>query len=552
MKRKLHILESFSKRPRTVYNLRSKKTFWVNATDVKNFMINDHIVDWLKLVKKSDRTYNTKNLLFEKGIEFEKKIIENLNSKYPIVTISDKIDKQSCDKTIEYIKKGVPILHSVPFENNIDKTRGVIDLLVRNDYVRKLFNLDVEINIDKQPYYYIAIDIKFSTLPLKSNGVNLLNTNFYPAYKSQLWIYTQAIGHIQGYTSRYSFILGRNYNYTCKGVKYIGGGCYERLGVIDYLQDDKEYINKTRDAIKWLERVKTYGHTWSEKDILELYPNMCIDSGYWNTHKKAIAEKLGEITQLWYCGVKQRNNAFSRGITSWKDPRCNSDVLGLKNRIGETVDKILNINRQDVVLFSPSTITTEIYNWRNIEREIFVDFETFADIFSNFSDLPDKINTDHIFMIGVYYKNGENWEYKNFISNDCSLEEENRIIKEFIDFIPRKVKIWHWHAEKYLWEKRMDKHSLNWCDMCKIFKEQQIAIKDCFNYRLKNIAECMYKHGLITTKLSSECQSGFVAGLQSWDIIKNGDKQRLKDIIEYNKFDVVVLHDILNCLRCKF
>ena len=43
------------------------------------------------------------------------------------------------------------------------------------------------------PYHYVVVDIKFSTLPLRADGVHLLNAGKFPAYKSQAWIYTQAL-----------------------------------------------------------------------------------------------------------------------------------------------------------------------------------------------------------------------------------------------------------------------------------------------------------------------------------------------------------------------
>ena len=75
-------------------------------------------------------------------------------------------------------------------------------------------------NYYSRPYHYIVIDIKFSTLPLRANGKHLLNSGSYPAYKAQCLIYTDAIGLIQGYTSRYAFILGRRWKYTQKLIKY--------------------------------------------------------------------------------------------------------------------------------------------------------------------------------------------------------------------------------------------------------------------------------------------------------------------------------------------
>ena len=153
-------------------------------------------------------------------------------------------------------------------------------------------------------FHYVVIDIKFSTLPLRADGRHLLNSDSYPAYKTQIYIYTQAVGEIQGYESNYGFIMGRRWKYTSKDIKYYESSCLDKLGVIDYETIDKEYKVKTEQAIQWVRDVNHEGKNWhtNPPSRKELYPNMCIDSGIWNKEKQKIAENLGEITQtlvLW-------------------------------------------------------------------------------------------------------------------------------------------------------------------------------------------------------------------------------------------------------------
>jgi hypothetical protein len=67
--------------------------------------------------------------------------------------------------------------------------------------------------------------------------------------------------------------------------------------------------------------VKNVGHTWSinPPSRIELYPNMCVDSGKWNYEKEKISNDIGEITNVWYVGVKQRNIAIKKGIKRASD-----------------------------------------------------------------------------------------------------------------------------------------------------------------------------------------------------------------------------------------
>jgi hypothetical protein len=136
-----------------------------------------------------------------------------------------------------------------------------------------------------------------------------------------------------------------------------------------------------------------------------------------------------------------------------------------------------------------------------------------------------------------------------------------------------KPKLWYWYAEKQFWKTHENKQldrlreekdqekidnilgnwDFNWCDMCEIFKKEPIVIKDCFRFGLKSVANAMYKHDLIKTKLESECTSGMTAMIKAWKCYNNFSNPSMcpimKDIAKYNKFDVCVLEDILNYLR---
>ena len=54
---------------------------------------------------------------------------------------------------------------------------------------------------------------------------------------------------------------------------------------------------------------------------------MKVDSPLYNKEKLAIAEEIGEITSIFYCGLKNRENAISQGISSFKDHDCTAIVL---------------------------------------------------------------------------------------------------------------------------------------------------------------------------------------------------------------------------------
>jgi hypothetical protein len=580
---------------------RQKSKKWVSATHIYNYMSKDPLVDWLKLrARRGTRTTSQytrakgfTEFIMNRGVEFESELIKYINLHIvDVVSVAEKITDESCKEAIRLMKEGVPVLHSVPVRNTENNTQGLIDLLVRSDYLEALVeecplekkDIDIHapllpISTKENPHHYVVIDIKFSTLPLRADGKHLLNSGHYPAYKAQTLIYTQAIGKIQGYTSRYAFIMGRRWRFTSKDVKYRNLTCLNKLGTIDFDKIDKDYKIQTPKAIKWVRDVAKYGDKWTvyPPSRPELYPNMCVDSGDWNKEKEKIAEKIGEITTVWYCGIKHRINAIVDGVTSWRDENCNSATMGHYGVRGPVIDKILSINRQTEDKIRPKKIESNMYEWKQKKcKEFYVDFETLSDIFANFNDLPKQGSTDMIFMIGVGWEDKNGWNYKNFTCNQPTYKEEYRIMDEFAVFISKykNPKLYHWCAEERFWtgsenrqfylaDEDMDGERTdnitdnwklyNWTDMRKLFLEEPIVIKDCFKFGLKSIAKAMFKHKMIKTKLDSECESGMTAMISAWKCYKEesdpSTSKVMKDIGSYNQFDCKVLWDILTYLR---
>jgi hypothetical protein len=557
----------------------------VSASHLYNYMINDSLVDWLKLgncrgVQKSlsiHSSYGFTEFIMNKGVEFETELIKYINqNKIPVVSVSEYITDESLLKTKNLMFSGTPLIHSAPVRNNLNYTQGVIDILIRSDFLEKLVDT-ICLSQDeivtsapnlKKPYHYVVIDIKFSTLPLRADGIHLLNSGSYPAYKSQCLVYTEAVGLIQGFTAPYSFIMGRRWKCNKKGSENYNKTCLNRLGKISYNSVDLDYKNRTKEAIQWVRDVRQFGHTWSinPPSRIELYPNMCVDSGKWNT----------EITNIWYVGVKQRNIAIKKGIKTWRDNRCSSEKMNISGVRGHTIDAILNINRQNSDKIRPAVIKSTLYNWKTESNELYVDFETMSDIFSDFSSLPEQSKTDIIFMIGAGWCEKGHWKYKNFICSKPTHDEEYRIMNEFSQFVIDRgnPKIYYWHAESSFWNSAecrqfefanqsgdtKKKNNItsswklkNWADLCKLFREEPIVIKDCFKYGLKAIAGAMRKHNMISTYNNSNCENGANAMIFAWKTYSESENPEnsdvMKDIITYNEFDCKVLWEILTFLR---
>jgi len=618
-------LPSSPSSPELLVNAQKRKdVIWVSATKTYNAMMNNHLVDWLNLYgkellngKKDNDEFT--NFLADQGIKFERKIYEHLSKNFEVKKVSDYYSAELVQKTLEYMKKGVQIIISAPLANNKTATYGIADLLIRSDVINDVFEYpeneklmkdnDVEVSGKKlkQNFHYRVFDIKYSTLNLAANGKFILNNPKFNAYKSQLYIYNEALGHMQGYTPTETYIIGRKTIYRNNSVKHETKNSLERIGVINYNTNDKTIIQKTKEAVFWYRIIQRKGALWKidPPSVLELYPNMCVCSGKWNSVKKDLAIKLGDVTLLWNCGIKQRENMYDNETYSFYSEKFKVEMLGLGKRNMDIVKNIIKVNFPDtkdritkdnyVIVEPKSLIIPEKIEEESLQNnmiEYYVDFETFTDVCQNNNSVPEYKNFNMIFMIGVgwfeecihvNYKRTSvtkhsatkhnltehttkyEWKYKQFIARTPDHMGEFEIMKEFYDFIMKKsnVRLYHWKADEFFWKKAIERinnssinfnfESFEWYDIMKIFLKHNIAINGVYDYGLKSIANGMLKHNMITTNLEAECSNGMMAMIKAWQCYqkyKNPIKAPImKDIARYNQYDCKVMADILSYIR---
>jgi predicted RecB family nuclease len=607
--------------------------YMVSASSVRNYMLNDPILDYLKeynitkiedLNKKKHRSKIMKNIskpinnkpinnkpinnnksflqhILEGGVKFEHDLIDIIKKKHKIVTVAEYTDVRNPEKfqeTINLMTNGVPIIYQGLLYNLENNTYGMPDLLVRSDYINKLFQYEVitkqEMSIPSPnlniPYHYKVIDIKHSLINLKADGIHILNNDCVPAYKGQLYIYTTALNSILGVNINKAFIWGKKYVYTSKKVKHVILDNMKKVGIIDYDTVDEEYIQLTNNAISWLLDMKTNGKKWQiipNPSRPELYPNMKNDmNGTYNQIKMHINEQLKDITSIWNCGYKKRIIAHQSNIYSWDDSRLNAKIMKFdsQSKVGKTIDKILDINRQEEDIIQPDKVNYDRLNWFNKSQntqEFYLDFETL-----------NEVNNQLIFMIGVGYMNkNREWQFKNFVMKEKDKSSEIEMFNEFylyIDDILKEnmkthSKFYHWsNAEVSMYNdflKRNEVTEINklnnhtFYDLNKVFVQEPIVIKDALNFSLKTISKALYKNGLITSNWDSnnECSNGLNAMVMAmnlyderYKLINNNnnknkskkrkfseieDEQIMKNIMHYNSIDCKVLWEIHELMR---
>ena len=598
---------------------------WFSATSTRNFLLKDPLLDWLALysgkISANHPQYSSKVLkvmakswnpsggggfvpqLMAQGNVFEKKVVTLLYHKFgkdAIIDIGDGGDGAArsvskFEETVAAMNSGIPIIHGGVFHNHDTKTYGITDLLIRSDFVNKIFSIAPISNEEARSgapllknaatYHYIVIDIKFTTLLLRSDGIHILNSGAFPAYKTQLYIYNEALGKVQGYTPRSAYVMGRKWRYVTKGETYKGFSCFDRLGHINFEGLDREYIDKTKQALGWLDRLRKEGSEWNVVNVPlsrpELYPNMSNHYDFpWGEVKKDLAGKNFEITNVWYCGPAQREAAHKNGIYKWNDSKCNARMLGIKGeKIGRTVNHILDCNRQTEHPILPRVIENDSLQWRTRpnELEFFVDFETINDVFGSMDKLPYAEKSPLIFMIGVGYIEpvSKKWIYRDFTVNAIRNEEEKEMCSQFASYITdvsnnykeKNPRLVHWsHAEEYQWEKAIEKNKLEWIsdieprwfDLLDVFRDEPIVVRGSLTFGLKEVAKAMKAHGMIATQWGdgpySDGSSAMLGAYHSSQDaahknISMRETPQMKEIVKYNEVDCKVMQEIITYLR---
>ena len=604
-----NIYQSMSKRKRSPSPegpLKRNRPNYLSPSSLKNAILDNMLIDYLdnlpqdnyyQILKNSnnDNKQNFEMSLINLGYKFEENVIKMLEEKFKNKTINIStypvIEQEERTKT--EISKGTPIIFQAYIKDEDDKLHGHPDILVRSDWLNKLVNTEainkeqehISCHLHKR-FHYRVVDIKFSCMELMKNQKNLLNSQKTKLYKTQVYIYSIILGKIQGYTPSQAYILGRRWkNITTKNKEKIINGsdnCFDRLGIIDFANEDN-FISKTvSDAIVLKRELIPLFETITLSDR-RLLPNMNVLPQYdggWHEIKFKIAMEQKELTLINHCSVSNRNQAISKGILRWDDPRCDAKALGIGgDKLSKIVDNIIKANRDDEKII-PKVLKDNELNWKdNTTLELFVDFETVNDLaMEDFSLLPDAIRGSIIYLIGLgWYSENNKWNYKSFVTDSLTHEAEKTNINKFINFMMEKVsalgiatlkdvKLYHWgHAEKSLFNSSKNKHKAdwdinkNWIDFCKILKDNNVAIKGSFGYSLKSIGKALREHNLIETtwKITDDCQTALesITSMKAInDIAMETNKKIIEipifqSILDYNETDCKVLSEIVHYFK---
>jgi hypothetical protein len=461
-------------------------------------------------------------------------------------------DSIDMEKTLDSMRNGVPIIYSAFMQDEDKELRGIPDLLVRNDCISllfpELFDLEGEPSIFGN-YYYLPVEIKFSSLYLTKNGASMLNKNRTKIYKVQLYTYCTILDKIQGVFPTKALVIGKRTVWN--DISY---DSMIQPGIVDYESRYDEDIPKLfKDGYEWLRHVKRYAHSWSVYTHPFLYPNVKADHPLYQSEKKQIADELGDITEIWQCSFHHRDNAFSKGIYSWKDPRLTASILDVYQSYQPIVDQLLKTNRGELGDYYPTSFTKNTHSFKEIGNEMFVDFELVSKRL-NLDEGIDEMD-NFIFLIGVRYKG----EYTSFLMKELTKDEEKRVMNEFYQYWSTngKPKLWYWYAEDNFWKQAMKRNDLfhmnemTWHDLYEVYQKETFTVKGCKNFKLKSYITSLKKLGKIDVELPpSSCDNGLDAMIIAWKYYTNGESGDVfNEMLTYNQLDCQYLDVLLHFAR---
>jgi hypothetical protein len=590
---------------------------WVSAGRTRNQCLDDPILDWLDRygalhgfvrddeMEGYDPRTDMRQFVLQRGQAFEDGVMRLIRERVgeaAVTTIRDlPEDTRALAKareTFEAMREGIPIIAQGVLRNPERRTYGAVDLLVRSDYLNALVpeTLTAEevlvpapalapFGSPPPPWHYRAVDVKFHTFELKKDG-HVGSGNF--PYHVQVWIYSDALGRLQGYLPPAGFLLGRSWT---QGDKGRGVGCLDRLARVDQdrerKSDGRSVAELAEEALGWVRRLRLEGAAWQvlpEPSVPELYPHMRnIQDQPWHSAKARIAREIAELTLLPAMNPRLRRAAHARGIRRWDDPAANALDLAIspESQASKT-DSVLAANRSSGPerLF-PDRVRHADQAWRQpLPHEFYVDFETVNNLDDDFTALPAVGGQALIFQIGCGRWENGTWRFEQWTVHALTEAEEARIIDAWLDHMgtvagspdldPGTVRIFHWSPAESatLISAYNSAHArqpgrgwpvaMPWYDVLQsVIRAEPVTVRGAFNFGLKSIARAMRAGGLIETDWADSPLDGLGAMVGAWWCAREAatagiamtELELMREIGRYNEVDCRTMAEIVRWLR---
>jgi len=295
-------------------------------------------------------------------------------------------------QTLEHMKAGIPFIFNGFLINRSEGIYDVADLLIRSDYVRRLFpdysytnTVGPKAKSQFGPWHYLAVGIRFSRNTFCVDGLKLRNDLPSRYWKVKLYIQNRILDYYQHYRPSCALLIGRGFTWTqpaSTGGQTVKSDSFLKPGEIQFEQWDQFTKQKYQDGRSWMEKLSLpLAAEWKVSPVPavpELYANakLSIYDTPWSNVIKGIAREQDDITLLHHCTVDNRVKAHSAGIMTLSQVTRSEDV-GFKSttQLGQQLNRFFSKsfdNLSDVVVPLPDA------TYQNRSEWITLDFESLA------------------------------------------------------------------------------------------------------------------------------------------------------------------------------
>ena len=159
----------------------------VSATQTRNFVMGDPLLDWLDLygvphgfrkdtyLPGYDPRLDFGRFIMEQDRRFETAVVDLLRARSPLLQIGygASLERRAAE-TRAALMRGTPIVYQGVLLDDANRISGIPDLLVRSDVLAKLFPVSPTLDDASSPtlsiggerWHYRVVDIKFRMLGL--------------------------------------------------------------------------------------------------------------------------------------------------------------------------------------------------------------------------------------------------------------------------------------------------------------------------------------------------------------------------------------------------
>lgn len=606
---------------------------WISVKNFTGYLLDDPILDWLEVFKyedgiqeigepnyngssksRYDQKYALARSLLASIREYTNKTGEVINEITPLEEKNrEAMSSRRFNQTCQILNSESAVLFRPVLMDKKRKIYGIPDMMVRSDmalsWLKKHYKSELlhgfhhlEENVDEVENSYILFCFSLKQPPKKygdeskeSEDMNPSMNKWNRVLQTQYTLYARIVDDIleQETSTTLCAFLGTNYATILNPYEY------------------SDTIRSSVGAIKWAKDLKENGQAWAtdlggkQPPNVHLYPNMCNKYDQtWRHVKTILAERWGELTLLWYCGIAQRNRAHKNNVYTWNETGNHltpSEVVDAMMAHEETVKKDEKSKRRRIMerMIKLNRTSDKIYHARKIGNllEPYMDLqEEVQEFFVDFEVLPKAVEWQGKRgrqPDGMIYLNGmgwicpvtKEWKFKSFVAPSLSSGSEYKVIKEWYDTIcsvrsqakAKKAVLYHWSpAEPRFLNKAMTRHYIRglqdefetdgfeWRDLMEMFIDAEVVIRGVWGYSVKYVAKGLHKYGILPEVWkdgekggdpmieSGETTVGTASGCYrtaNRDGIDVNHTAQFDSLRTYNEMDCRVMYDLLKFLR---